>query len=90
MNQTDLIATFAGEAGVSKAEGKRLVDVFSQVVVEALNDHSEVALPGLGKLLVRNRAARTARNPKTGETVQLKARRAPAFSASKGLKDAVA
>jgi DNA-binding protein HU-beta len=90
MNQSDLIATFAGEAGVSRAEGKRLVVALSQVVVEALNSDSAVVLPGLGKLWVKHKSARTGRNPKTGEAIQIPARRAPAFSASKVMKAALA
>ena len=89
MNETDLIDHVADEAEVSKAEAGRAVDAVLNAVTKALKKGDTVTLVGFGTFQVRKRAARQGRNPKTGETIKIKASKNPAFKAGKALKDAV-
>lgn len=75
---------------VTKSAIERVLDALGGVVQVELAEGNEVSLPGLGKLAVTTRAARTGRNPQTGAPVEIPARRVPTFSAAKALKDAVA
>ncbi|UXY13684.1 HU family DNA-binding protein [Chitiniphilus purpureus] len=86
----ELIDTLAERTGQSKAAVEALVDALGEATQAALSKGEEVVLPGLGKLAVKARAAKSGRNPKTGETITIAARNVPAFSAAKVLKDAVA
>lgn len=93
MTKQDLIeaikenATSHYDAGVSKVVIEAVLSAQGEVVAEALAKGGEVTLPGLGKLTVKQRAAREGRNPATGETIKIKARKVPHFSATKALKD---
>ena len=89
MNKTELIDAVADEAEVSKAEAGRAVDAVSSSITKALKKGDSVTLVGFGTFQVRKRAARTGRNPKTGDTIKIKASKNPAFKAGKALKDAV-
>ncbi|WP_274381616.1 HU family DNA-binding protein [Pseudoxanthomonas koreensis] len=89
MNKTDLIDAVANEAEVTKAEAARAVDAVVNSITSALKKGDAVTLVGFGTFQVRKRAARTGRNPKTGETIKIKASKNPAFKAGKALKDAV-
>ena len=89
MKQDDLITAVAAEAGTSKADAERVVKALGEVTQTALKAGDEVTLPGLGKFSVTAKPAREGRNPRTGETLQIAARKAPKFSAGKALKDAV-
>ncbi|WP_281350250.1 HU family DNA-binding protein [Pseudoxanthomonas taiwanensis] len=89
MNKTDLIEAVAGEAEVTKAEAARAVDAVINTITKALKKGDTVTLVGFGTFQVRKRAARTGRNPKTGETIKIKASKNPTFKAGKALKDAV-
>ena len=89
MNKTDLIDAVAGEAEVTKAEAARAVDAVINSITKALKKGDAVTLVGFGTFQVRKRAARTGRNPKTGETIKISASKNPAFKAGKALKDAV-
>ncbi|UWX03620.1 HU family DNA-binding protein [Pseudoxanthomonas sp. NC8] len=89
MNKTDLIDAVSGEAEVTKAEAARAVDAVINSITKALKKGDAVTLVGFGTFQVRKRAARTGRNPKTGETIKIKASKNPAFKAGKALKDAV-
>ena len=88
MTQTELIANISGSTGLTK----RVVEE----VIKALGDHAhaavytgeEITIPGIGKISVTQRAARTGRNPQTGAEIQIPAKRAPHFIAAKALKDA--
>ena len=73
----------------SKAEASRAVEAFTEVVKKALKKGDSVSLVGFGTFTVRERAARTGRNPRTGETIQIKASKNPAFKAGKAFKDAL-
>ena len=89
MNKTDLIDGMATKAGISKADAGRALDAFIATVGEALKAGDQVALVGFGTYLVRERAARSGRNPQTGAVIQIKAAKVPAFKPGKALKDAV-
>ena len=89
MNKTDLIDAVASEADVSKAEAARVVDAVIDSITRALKKRDTVTLVGFGTFQVRERAARSGRNPKTGETIKIGASKNPAFKAGKALKDAV-
>jgi DNA-binding protein HU-beta len=89
MNKTELIDAVADEAEMSKAEAGRAVDAVIASITKALKKGDTVTLVGFGTFQVRNRAARTGRNPKTGDTIKIDASKNPAFKAGKALKDAV-
>ena len=89
MNKTELIDAVADEAEVSKAEAGRAVDAVISSITKALKKGDSVTLVGFGTFQVRKRAARTGRNPKTGEELQIAASKNPVFKAGKALKDAV-
>ena len=89
MNKSELVDAVASATDASKAQAQASVDAVLDSITGALKAGDKVALTGFGTFEVRNRAARTARNPQTGETIQVKASKAPAFKAGKGLKDAV-
>ena len=89
MNKSQLIEKIAEGADISKASAGRALDSFIEAVTEALKEGDQVALVGFGTFAVRERAARTGRNPQTGETIQIAAAKIPAFKPGKALKDAV-
>lgn len=89
MNKNDLIQNVADECGLTKADAARAVDCFTEEVKKALKKGDSVSLVGFGTFSVRERAARTGRNPRTNETIQIKASKVPGFKPGKGLKDAL-
>lgn len=89
MNKSELIDAVATGADISKADAGRAVDAVVNTVSGALKSGDSVTLVGFGTFLVRDRAARTGRNPKTGAVLQIAASKVPAFKAGKALKDAV-
>ncbi len=89
MNKTDLINAVADQAELSKKDAGKAVDAFVAAVTDALKKGEKVQLVGFGTFEVRERAAREGRNPQTGETIQIKAAKVPAFKAGKALKDSV-
>ncbi len=89
MNKADFIAAVAESAELSKADAGRAVDAMVETVTNALKKGDTVTLVGFGTFSIRKRAARTGRNPRTGETIKIKASKNPAFKAGKALKDAV-
>ena len=90
MNQKELIEAIASNAGVSKASIKWMLEVLADAVHKEIKSGGEITLPGIGKLSVSHRAARAGRNPKTGATLHIEAKKTPKFTAAKALKDAVA
>lgn len=88
MNKSQLIEKIAEGADISKASAGRALDSFIESVTGALKDGDSVALVGFGTFSVRERAARSGRNPQTGETIQIAAANVPSFKAGKALKDA--
>ena len=89
MNKTQLIDKIAANADITKAAAGRVVDAMVASITESLQKGDDVALVGFGTFTVRDRAARTGRNPQTGKEIQIAAAKVPAFRAGKGLKDAV-
>jgi DNA-binding protein HU-beta len=89
MNKGELIESVAAAAGLSRADATRAVDAVLDSVTRALSGGSSVSLVGFGTFTVKSRAARTGRNPRTGEAIQISASRVPGFKAGKALKDAV-
>ena len=89
MNKSDLVDAVADAAGPSKADAGRALDAVVDTITGALQSGDSVSLVGFGTFAVRDRAARTGRNPRTGETIQIAASKNPAFKAGKALKDAV-
>jgi len=90
MNKTELIAAVAEKASMSKKDAEAAVTAAVEAITEALTQQEKVQLVGFGSFEVKARAARVARNPKTGEAVQIPASKAPVFKPGKALKDAVA
>jgi len=89
MNKAEMIDAVASSADMSKADATRAVDAVIDTITETLRKGDSVTLVGFGTFEVRARAARTGRNPQTGEAIQIKASNSPAFKAGKAFKDAV-
>jgi DNA-binding protein HU-beta len=89
MNKADLADRVHEVVGGTKADAERAVETVVGAVTNALKAGEEVSIAGLGIFEAKMRAARTGRNPRTGESIQIKAMRVPKFRASKTLKDAV-
>ncbi|MFA5530135.1 MAG: HU family DNA-binding protein [Thiohalomonadaceae bacterium] len=89
MNKSELVDVVAESADISKAAAARAVDAMVDAIAGALKKGDQVSLVGFGTFVVRERAARAGRNPKTGETIEIAASKVPTFKAGKGLKDAV-
>lgn len=89
MNKTELIAAVAEKAELSKKDAEKAVKAFTDVVSEELVNGGKIQLVGFGTFEVSERAAREGRNPATGESMVIKASKAPKFKAGKALKDLV-
>ena len=89
MNKTELGERLADRAGMTKAAAKHAVDGMFEVIGEALANGEDVRIPGFGTFGTRARPACTARNPRTGESMEIAASTAPTFKAGKPLRDAV-
>lgn len=89
MNKADLINAVAKDADISKAAANRAIDAMTNAITNSLANGDSVSLIGFGSFVVRDRAARTGRNPRTGEAIQIKASKVAAFKAGKLLKEAV-
>jgi DNA-binding protein HU-beta len=89
LNKAELIAAVAEKAGFAKKDAEKAVTAVFAAIEEALARGDKVQLVGFGTFEVRERAARTGRNPQTGEEIQIAATRVPAFRAGKALKDAI-
>ena len=89
MNKAELIDAVAEGADISKAAATRAVDTMFDSITNSLKQGDQVTLVGFGTFSVKERAARTGRNPRTGEPIQIAASKVPGFKAGKALKDAV-
>ncbi len=89
MNKTELTAALAAKTGLAKKDAEKAVNAFVEVVTETLTAGEKVQVVGFGTFEVKERPARTARNPRTGEEIQIEASKAPSFKVGKALKDAV-
>lgn len=90
MTKTELIATIAENTGITKKDAERVVNATFETIAAKLAAGEKVQIAGFGIFETKTREARTGRNPLTGETVQIAAKRAPVFKAGKALKDRVA
>jgi len=90
MNKGDLLNAMSDGSGLSKTDAERALDAMIDAIKTALQKGDQVALVGFGTFVVRERAARTGRNPRTREEITIPASKVPAFKAGKALKDAVA
>ena len=89
MNKAELIAAVAEKASLSKKDSEAAVNAALEAISAALQDGDKVQLVGFGSFEVKKRAARTGRNPRTKEVVEIPASQVPVFKAGKALKDAV-
>ena len=89
MNKDDLISKVASSIGLSKTEAAKSVDAVFSNISGSLKNGNEVRMVGFGTFLVSNRAATTGRNPRTGESIQIPAKKVPKFRAGKVLKSTV-
>ena len=89
MNKTELIAALNQKADLSKKDAEKAVNAFVEVVTEALKAGEKVQLVGFGTFEAKERPARVARNPRTGEEIQIEATKTVSFKAGKALKDSV-
>ena len=89
MNKSELVAHIATSAGLTKAQAKAALQAVETGVIDTLANGGEVTLIGFGTFKVTDRAARTGRNPKTGEEIQIVASKVPTFKAGKAFKQAM-
>jgi DNA-binding protein HU-beta len=89
MNKSELISSISEASDLTKADSGRALDATITAITDSLGNGEAVTLIGFGTFEVRDRAARTGRNPRTGEEILIKASKNPAFKAGKALKEAV-
>ena len=89
VNKTELVDRIAEAADISKASASRALDAALDAITDALKEADPVSLVGFGTFTVRERAARTGRNPQTGAPIDIAAAKVPAFKPGKALKDAL-
>ena len=89
MNKSDLVAAIADGSGLTKADAARALSATTGAISSTLSNGDKVSITGFGSFLVRNRAARSGRNPQTGATIYISASKVPAFKAGKLLKESV-
>lgn len=89
MNKSELIEAIAASADIPKAVASRALDAMVDSVTETLKKGDSVSLVGFGTFSVKERAARTGRNPQTGKPIEISAAKVPSFKAGKALKDSV-
>ncbi|MEA3250761.1 MAG: HU family DNA-binding protein [Pseudomonadota bacterium] len=89
MNKSELIEAIAASADIPKAAASRALDAMIDTVSDTLKKGDSVALVGFGTFTVKERAARTGRNPQTGQPINIEAAKVPSFKAGKALKDSV-
>ena len=89
MNKQSIVEAVHAKLGGTKVQAEQVVDTVIETIVGSLKKGDEVSIAGLGIFAVKTRAARTARNPRTGEAVQVPSMKVPKFRAAKALKDAV-
>jgi DNA-binding protein HU-beta len=89
VNKSELIDAIAAASDLSKAAAGRALDAMTDTITNALTEEDQVVLVGFGTFSVKDRAARTGRNPQTGEPIEIAAAKIPSFKPGKALKDAV-
>jgi DNA-binding protein HU len=89
VNKNELVASVAEKAGLTKKDAEKAVNAFVETVQQSLVEGNKIQMIGFGTFEVKERAARTGRNPRTNEEIQIPASKNPVFKAGKALKDAV-
>ncbi|WP_083023530.1 HU family DNA-binding protein [Vreelandella lionensis] len=89
MNKSELIEAIAASADIPKAAATRALDAMVESATDSLKKGESVSLVGFGTFAIKERAARTGRNPQTGQPIEISAAKVPSFKAGKALKDAV-
>ena len=89
MTKPELITKIAEKSNLSKKDAAAALDALTSTITDALKAEGKLAIPSLGTFQVKEHAARTGHNPRTGETVEIAAKKVPAFKPAKALKDAV-
>ncbi len=89
MNKASIVEAVNGVLGTTKVQAEQVVDTVIDSIIASLKKGDEVSIAGLGIFSVKKRAARQARNPRTGESISVPAMNVPKFRAAKALKDAV-
>ncbi|MDN3525295.1 HU family DNA-binding protein [Halomonas sabkhae] len=89
MNKSELVKQIAATTDLSQAQAERCLTAFTDSVAKTLSQGDKLTLLGFGTFETRERAARTGRNPQTGEEMTIPSAKVPAFKAGQGLKDAV-
>ncbi len=89
MNKTQLVESVAKASGLSKAAAGKAIDATLAALTDALKGDEAVTLIGFGTFSVRERKARTGRDPRTGDTIQIKSSKVPVFKPGKALKDSI-
>ena len=89
MNKNELVASVAEKAGLTKKDAEKAANAFVETVQQSLVEGNKIQMIGFGTFEVKERAARTGRNPRTNEEIQIPASKNPVFKAGKALKDAV-
>ena len=89
MNKAELVNAVSTSASLSKSDAARAIDATIEAITQSLQSGDQVTVVGFGTFLVRNRSARTGRNPRTGEAINIPAGKAAGFKPGKALKDAL-
>ena len=89
MNKAELVAAIADKTEMTKTNAEAVLTAITEVIIEGLAKGEEITLGGLGKFSVKERAARTGRNPQTGATIEIPASKGVGFKAAKAVKEAV-
>lgn len=89
MNKAELSAAIAAKTGLAKKDAEKFTNAFVETVTETLKNGERIQIVGFGTYEVKDRPARKARNPRTGEEIAIAATKAPVFKAGKALKDSV-
>ena len=89
MKKAEFVAKIAEKSGLTRKQAEMAVAAFTQTVAEALKEGDKVQLTGFGTFEVKDRPARSGRNPATGETIEIAASKSPVFKAGKGLKEEI-
>ena len=87
MNKAEFVAMIAEKSGLTRKQADAAVAAFTQTVIETLKSGDKVQLMGFGTFEIKDRPARTGRNPATGESIEIAASKTPVFKAGKSLKD---
>lgn len=89
MNKKDFVKAVAAKAEITQVEADKVVSIVLETITDQLAEGNDVTFTGFGTFLVRERAERVGRNPRSGEKITIPAQKTPAFKAGKSLKDRI-